>query len=187
MTETACIWAAKPRRSISNVRFFIQVANNTAEISAMDTAVIAQELSGAIDDIEAKGAEVIAEVEDLAAEKVNLLNQTTTTNVGFIETAGSEQKALVTAEGVKQTDLVTAAGSNLVTTGNEQVARVVAAGDEKIAAAENWAIGEIADCPFGSAKYWANEAKIMLTARNWLLRWMRRPAVFLWRRIIFIN
>lgn len=138
---------------------FIQVANNTAEISAMDTAVIAQELSDAIDDIEAKGAEVIAEVEDLAAEKVNLLNQTTTTNVGFIETAGSEQKALVTAEGVKQTDLVTAAGSNLVTTGNEQVARVVAAGDEKIAAAENWAIGEIADCPFGSAKYWANEAK----------------------------
>ena len=88
---------------------FIQVANNTAEISAMDTAVIAQELSDAIDDIEARGAEVIAEVEDLAAEKVNLLNQTTTTNVGFIETAGSEQKALVTAEGVKQTDLVTAA------------------------------------------------------------------------------
>ena len=127
---------------------FIQVANNTAEISAMDTAVIAEALSDAIDDIEAKGDEVLADIDELAAEKVNLLNQTTTTNVGYIENAGTEQKALVVA-----------AGSNLVDVGDEQVARVSAKGDEKIAAAENWAVGEIADCPLGSAKYWANEAK----------------------------
>ena len=116
---------------------FIQVANNTAEISAMDTAVIAEALSDAIDAIEAKSTEATADVAELSAEKVNLLNQTTTTNVGYIETAGSEQSAAVTAEGSKQVGLVTAAGSNLVAAGDEQVARVTAVGDEKVTAATN--------------------------------------------------
>lgn len=109
---------------------YIQVANNTAEISALDTSVIANELSEAIEAVAAKGDETLAEITSLTQEKVDLINQTTTTDVGFVETAGSEQIALVAAKG-----------------------------DEKIAAAQNWAIGDLAVCAQGSAKYWADQAK----------------------------
>lgn len=103
---------------------YIQVANNTAEISTLDTKVIVEQLNAAIADLEAdfsdKGTAFIA----LATEKVDLLNETAARNIGIIEEAGSEQNGLVSAEGAKQAQRVQAVGNNLQALGDAQVVRI---------------------------------------------------------------
>lgn len=142
------------------VALYIQVANNTAEISSLNTEIIAQQLNEAITEAEKKYAELQVEFGAFAQEKLTLLNSDTTTYIGYLEaesnkqiqrvedsgnnlvnmgteqtslvnTEGVRQVGLVAAEGVKQVGLVTQSGANLVATGTAQINLVTLEGNKQ--------------------------------------------------------
>lgn len=125
-----------------SIAFYIQVANNTAEISKLDTNIIAEQLNNAIAEIEARYVIQKNEFEALYTQTTENLNEKSIEIMGFvvdesnkqieaISVEGTKQVRLVTEEGDRQVQRVIDAGSGIEASGTEQVGLVTAEGDKQ--------------------------------------------------------
>lgn len=122
---------------------YIQVANNTADISTLDTKVISEQLSEALTALGAKNEEEVARLSAEGKSQIEVIGQTINKHLltinetgdeqtAAVNTAGTTQVSLVAAEGTKQVGRVMQSGSTLVATGTVQTGLVTAEGDKQV-------------------------------------------------------
>lgn len=104
-----------------SIALYIQVANNTADISKLDTNIIAEQLNNAIAEIEAKYAAQKSEFDALNDKTIEALNNKSMEIMDFVIDESNKQIAVIGAEGTKQVGLV-------IDEGNRQVQRVIDTG-----------------------------------------------------------